>query len=1073
MRPTISVSPTWRTNRRSLCDLNRRGVDVASRLDPGLRTRRIRPLAVLLTFSLFLSCQTTLSVEEAKKVTASFGTSPRVLPPRTINDIVAILERDSGESVEAGRLRAIADASPPASASTGELAGFYLERGKAAKWLGRANQEHEDLLKAADNLHRSLGVPLSVSREIVNELAWAELRYGNYRRAIELMKENLGGFSNWSLSAYSALARMYAWAGDVDSAKAAMRQAQGLVQAGQGGEWAPVLSAITEAVVLDASGRWQESERYTQQAIGAFRNARLESRYLTWIESQQVMLVRTLAAQGRLTEAEVEARDILKSLLSKNGRDSAATAAGVGSLADVLVAQGRYVEAERLAKIALEIYDKVGAGRASWVAGGARQRIGRILTWQGKWSEAVQQFEHARAEMATNSFIYEASAAGIDLPIALIKSGRAQEALALLLVAIERRKARLGEEHYWVAEARGILAIGLAAIGRKADALSTCQAVSPLLLSGSRHSEDVGETIPARTQRLTMILETCISLLDELRGYRHGEGAGIDVAGEAFRLAEVARSGTVQGAVRAAAARAAVREAALADLVRREQDASQQVRALYSSLGTMLSLPPDQQDQGVVRKLRSQVEVLKEARSALGREIEKKFPDYSELVAPKQPTVEQARAQLRPGEALIVTYVASDRTYVWAIPPDGAVEFISVPLGQKALEGIVTKLRQALDPSARTLGGIPEFDLRLGHELYVALLEPVKGAWQQAESLLIVAHGPLGRLPFSLLPTSPVVLGPERTPLFANYHAVPWLVRTHAVTMLPSVGSLIAVRTMPAGDASRRAFIGFGDPYFSPEQAARAAQQSASLSGAVQTTGATPTTTAMLIDLRSSPRLRGFDSSRLAMLPRLPDTAEEIKSLAVTMRADPSTEVFLGGRANEQAVKKANLSRYRVVAFATHGLVPGDLDGLTQPALALSHPEVAKVEGDGLLTMDEILGLRLDADWVVLSACNTASGNGSGSEAVSGLGRAFFYAGARALLVSNWQVETTSARALTTDIFRRQQANAALTRAKALQQTMNMLIDEGVLTDPTGKVIFSYAHPIFWAPFTLVGDGGR
>jgi CHAT domain-containing protein len=183
-------------------------------------------------------------------------------------------------------------------------------------------------------------------------------------------------------------------------------------------------------------------------------------------------------------------------------------------------------------------------------------------------------------------------------------------------------------------------------------------------------------------------------------------------------------------------------------------------------------------------------------------------------------------------------------------------------------------------------------------------------------------------------------------------------------------------------------------------------------------------------------------------------------------------DVILGARANEKAVKTLDLTRYRIVAFATHGLVPGDLEGLTQPALALSSPDVADVEGDGLLTMDKILSLRLDADWVVLSACNTASGQGAGSEAVSGLGRAFFYAGARALLVSNWPLETTSARALTTDLFRRQQHSPGVSRAHALQQTMNWLIDHGESVDAaTGKTAFSYAHPIFWAPFTLIGDG--
>jgi CHAT domain-containing protein len=215
------------------------------------------------------------------------------------------------------------------------------------------------------------------------------------------------------------------------------------------------------------------------------------------------------------------------------------------------------------------------------------------------------------------------------------------------------------------------------------------------------------------------------------------------------------------------------------------------------------------------------------------------------------------------------------------------------------------------------------------------------------------------------------------------------------------------------------------------------------------------------------------ETNKLAMLPRLPDTAEEIRGIARATGADVARDVFLGVAANERTVKTLDLTRYRVIAFATHGLVPADLDGLTQPALALTAPEVAKIDGDGLLTMEEILVLRLDADWVVLSACNTANGAGRGAESISGLGRAFFYAGARALLVTHWPVETTSARALTTEVFRRQAADRTLTRAKALQQTMNALIDDGGLIDPqTGRMVFSYAHPIFWAPFALVGDGG-
>jgi CHAT domain-containing protein len=324
------------------------------------------------------------------------------------------------------------------------------------------------------------------------------------------------------------------------------------------------------------------------------------------------------------------------------------------------------------------------------------------------------------------------------------------------------------------------------------------------------------------------------------------------------------------------------------------------------------------------------------------------------------------------------------------------------------------------------------------------------------------------------LVTEPKELGAERQPLFANYREVPWLARSHAVTVLPSVASLATLRALPPGNPNRRAFAGFGDPWFSAAQAteAQAAEAVTAAPTAVVASRGALAIRGMPIRLRSLPKMEEFDSADLALLPRLPDTADEVRGIALALNADLTTDVFVGAAANEGAVKTMDLAGRRVIAFATHGLVPGDLDGLTQPALALSAPEVAGGGGDGLLTMSEILGLKLDADWVVLSACNTAAGDGAGAEAISGLGRAFFYAGARALLVSNWPVETTSAKVLTTDIFRRQADDTSLSRTQALRRAMLGLMDGPGYLDGEGRTAFSYAHPIFWAPFTLVGDGG-
>ena len=147
-----------------------------------------------------------------------------------------------------------------------------------------------------------------------------------------------------------------------------------------------------------------------------------------------------------------------------------------------------------------------------------------------------------------------------------------------------------------------------------------------------------------------------------------------------------------------------------------------------------------------------------------------------------------------------------------------------------------------------------------------------------------------------------------------------------------------------------------------------------------------------------------MDRAALAhMLARLKDTADELTAVAQKLGAQ-ATDIYLRENAAETNVKRKPLADYRVVYFATHGLVAGDVKELAEPSLALTLPKEPTIEDDGLLTASEVAQLKLNADWVVLSACNTIAGDRPGAEALSGLARAFFYAGARALLVSHWPV---------------------------------------------------------------------
>jgi CHAT domain-containing protein len=1044
-------------------------------------TRTLVLLGVLGTLT--VGCQSTMSVEEAKRVTASFSGAAFVPPPRTITDITAILDQQKRDTPEQDlAVRARADEAPPVTTDPTVLAGFYLQRGRAARQIGRVRQEIDDLTKAASY---ATSRPSQRELDILWELAAAEYESGNFSRSIEYTRRAIGRVTpelrGWAIALNSRLAVWLALYGDVKAAEAALRDCLAVYY--ESARWEgnqPLWIARWDAYAAQAraagawmTGRYAEAETFTRRAIAALEGNAILSQQ-SWLEGQIFTLAQTLIREDRLLEAENEMRRALLGVLRKRGRYSAQTALILGGLANVTFAGGRYAEAETLARAAIDIHEKIGAAPDSVLLARARGELAATLVVQGRWEAAVAEYEAIRVGVASDPGAYERLLAGyggvnsyVGWTLALLKSGRVDRALEVATVA-RQRMARLlvGEEHRSTAEIRGLLAMAQAARGDRALALREFAGVTPLLLTRADDVQDEGGTRGARDQRIQLILESYMVLLADVRGMPLEREAGIDAAAQAFRLAEVARGRSVQRALDASAARAAARTPALADLVRREQDAAKQVGALSGALANLLSAPSDQQDRSAVAALRGRIESLARARQALTAQIVRDFPTYHELIDPAPATVERARASLRPGEALIATYVTEERTFVWAIPQDGAVAFAVVPVSAEALQADVARLRQALEPTARTLGDIPPFDVDRAHRLYETLLAPVADGWREARSLLVVPHGPLGQLPFALLPTKAVALGAEEGALFSRYRTVPWLGRTHAVVVLPSVTALATLRAMPLGAAERRPFVGFGDPYFNPEQAHRAAGEAARVEVAALTPRSVPVA---LRDLR----VQSLASARLGILPRLPDTAEEIGAIAAALGADPDRDVFLGERANEQAVKTLDLSRYRVIAFATHGLTPGDLDGLTQPALALTAPEVAKVEGDGLLTMEEILALRLDADWVVLSACNTASGQGAGAEAISGLGRAFFYAGARALLVSNWPVETTSARALTTDLFRRQSADPGLTRAEVLRQTMNGLIDGPGHVDPgTGQMVFSYAHPIFWAPFSLVGDGG-
>jgi CHAT domain-containing protein len=552
-----------------------------------------------------------------------------------------------------------------------------------------------------------------------------------------------------------------------------------------------------------------------------------------------------------------------------------------------------------------------------------------------------------------------------------------------------------------------------------------------------------------------------------------GKVAAMDSAAEAFRLTDAFVGHSVESAIVASSARVAAFDPELSALIRKEQDASLQIEVFQQSLAENISTSEDQQLVGVVADLKHKIATLIAARNALQKTIKERFPKYFDLTAPAPVTILEVQRCLRPSEALVYIYPASDATYVWAVSQKGTYAFSQAKFGRKELQAMIEKLRRALDPGPATFGDIPEFDLALAHFLYAQLLKPVADGWKGAEDLLIVAPWPLGQLPFSVLPTAFTATKKKEALLFSQYQDVPWLIRNVSIARLPSAATFVTLRKLPTATPQQRPFAGFGDPIFNPSPVDSGNQAQPFASQSFETRGTRLCFRGIRFTDAGHLDSAKITSLHLENLQRLPDTAEELENIARILNADPQQNLFLREKASERHVKTMDLSDRRVLAFATHALLPGDLDGLDQPAIALCSPAVTGENEDGLLTMGEIMTLKVNSDWVVLSACNTGAAKGKGAEAVSGLGRAFFYAGARAILVSMWPVETTSAKKLTTRLFHYQKKDKTLSRARALQKSMLALIDDpGLKDEVSGKIIASYAHPLFWASFIIVGEAG-
>ena len=411
-----------------------------------------------------------------------------------------------------------------------------------------------------------------------------------------------------------------------------------------------------------------------------------------------------------------------------------------------------------------------------------------------------------------------------------------------------------------------------------------------------------------------------------------------------------------------------------------------------------------------------------------------RFPDYVALSKPQPLTIEETQALLANDEA-VVTIDLDQKSYVWVITKDRS-EWKELSVTADDVSKEVGTLRVGLNPDAPK-----PFDRKLAYQLYQQVLGPVEEIIAHKTRLSFVLDGALTSLPPQVLITS--------DPVRKDLNSVDWFIRKYAVTVLPSIASLKILRGEKSTGAATKPMIGFGDPVFDRTK---------------QTAGR-PKVAALNRSLPSFYRGMIPDTNALAELPALPETADELRAIAKILGAK-SEDIKLGEAASVTDVKHERLSNYRIVYFATHALVAGQVEKLAkvkaEPALVLSIPEKPTKDDDGLLRASDVAMLKMNADFVVLSACNTAAGDKPGAEALSGLARAFFYAGAKSLVVSHWEVDSDATVELMDGLFEALKANPRLSHAEALQASMLRMIANSSKPE--------WAQPQFWAPFVVVGE---
>ena len=498
-----------------------------------------------------------------------------------------------------------------------------------------------------------------------------------------------------------------------------------------------------------------------------------------------------------------------------------------------------------------------------------------------------------------------------------------------------------------------------------------------------------------------------------------------------FLAAQVAQGSITSHQIAQASASLAenARDPRIGAALKKRDDLQRELDRLYRALDTIGVATATGRAAEQITQLQQQADLTQAALVQAEAEVRTLSPNYGQLVQDVVPASAVFSA-LHPNEAFVALFLSKESGWAFALR-NGSISIAKIDGGIGKVGPLVKAIRAGIEKTE--VNALPAFDIDDDRQLYSITLGGVAGAIKGASSVVIAPTGPLLSLPFEVLLTGPADL--------AKLAEAPWLLRQATITHVPAATNFVSLRKVANTSAAKKAWFGFGD--FRPVSVAQA-------------------------DVSFPVALCGDSGRLLAALPALPGTVKELDNARGVLGSQAGDELT-GDAYTVQKVLDTPLKDYRILHFAAHALLPTDLRCQTEAAIVTSPPVGARDAKGALLTASKLLGLDLDANLVILSACNSGGPGGGAGESLSGLARSFFFAKARSLLVTHWEVSDQVAALLVVLTINDMKENPEHGVTGALREAQLGLLDRAA----TGKLPAEIAHPFFWAPFAVIGDGGE